>query len=167
MGAVIGLGLYGWLAPRSVVHGVVGTFLPGTRRAKVAGEVTLQGGLPASAHFNLWWPSPVRCSRLSEKDTAASFSFAVPGNSAVTTKFETFAPIGTGPRDLHDMTVIVSLHGPDGTVQEWTTVQSSTARFVMAEDGSGEASFAGLSPAFPGGSQVPLSGGVKWTCSDH
>jgi hypothetical protein len=167
MAAVIGLVLYGWLAPRSGVHRIVSTFIPGVKRAKVAGNATVLGGLAASGPFNLWWPTPVRCSRLTEKETAASFSLPAPGHSAITAKFDTFEPIGTGPRDLHDMSVIVSLHGLFGTVQEWTTVQTSTARFVMAGDGSGEASFAGLSPAFPGGPQTPLSGSVRWTCSDH
>jgi hypothetical protein len=168
----VGASIYGWLVPSTPVHRVVATVIPGIRRAHLSGQLSVLGATTAAGSYTGWWENPVRCSRLAGKATAMSATIHLADGATTTLTFRTSGePFGTVPRQRGSVDIVASYdRAQAGVHQVWAlTPPAATVKFVVTGDGSGEASFGGLSATLtgPGAPTGPLSGSAHWTCRDN
>ena len=161
---------YGWLVPDSPLHGPVASIIPGATRARITGMMEVDRKIGPTS-FEYWWDKPGKCADLAEQ--ASTFTADVSAESAaVSSTFEVSSSSFAAARvQQSPATVVVSIDPvAQGAHQVWTTdAPGATTAFVMAPDGSGQASFAALTPTLttPGASRIHLTGRVQWTCSDE
>jgi len=180
--AVVGLiaaAAYGWLVPDSPLHGPVASVIPGASRARITGTLEINGEAKP-VPFDYWWEKPGKCADLPAKES--TFTVEAPAErGAVTATFKTAAGSFTVARTQQTPVPVVISIDPvttQGTTpgstptahQVWTTdAPGAATTFVMAPDGSGQASFTALTPTLTtaGASRTHLTGRVQWTCSDE
>lgn len=162
---------YGWLVPDSPFHGPVASVIPGASRARIKGTLEIDGqSKPAT--FEYWWEKPGKCADLPAKESTFTAEAAAERGAATVTFKTSSGSFEAARTQQTPVPVVISIDpaAGNGAHQVWTTdATGASSTFVMAPDGSGQASFTALTPTLTttGASRTHLTGRVQWTCTDE